>query len=866
MGLSYLADWAWTGERFEADVVLDVEDGVLTRVAAGEAAPTGAVHLVGATLPGLANAHSHAFHRALRGRTHDGAGDFWTWRERMYAVAACLDPDSYERLATACFAEMALAGITVVGEFHYLHHGPGGAPYDDPNAMAEALRSAAAAAGIRLTLLDTLYLTAGFAGEPLDQAQERFSDGDVERWAARVEALHGGWRNDDRARVGVGVHSVRAVDPASMKAAAAFSSSGRLPLHVHLSEQPAENDACQDAHGCSPAELLAANGVLGPFTTAVHATHVTAADLDLLAAEGCAVCLCPTTERDLADGVGPAWAMAEQGIPLAVGSDSQAVIDLFEEVRAIELDERLVHRERGGLSAEALLAAATEDGAEALGWPEAGRLAEGRLADLTTIGLDSVRLAGSARDASALAAAVVFSATPADVARGRRRRRAGGAERASSPRRRRARTARAQHRRARGVVDVAAQLITNIGRLFTSTSDGVHTDVDVLVDDGRIAWIGRSGGRPPIEPEESVDVEDALVTPGLIDAHSHPVYAGDRMAEIAMRSAGASYTDIVAAGGGIRSTVEATREASREELAWLVDARLASWLAQGTTTVEAKTGYHLERDGELMAVRLLADMARSSRLPRVEVTFLGAHDVGPEYAGRADDYIEQVAAWCPDAAAAGARFVDVFCDAGYFSSDQARRVLDAGVAAGLRARVHADELARSGGSELAAEVGAVSADHLLVRRGGRGQSAGRGRGGGDAVPGDRAGHAPGPPGPAAARPWNHPCPRQRSQPRAVGHDEHEPHRRAGRPRARALGGRGVGRGHRRRRRGRRRTGPWHRRRRPGRRPGRVGRRTRGRVRLAARPDAAVGVEGWPGFGERAKRAHLRARERQRPAR
>ncbi len=256
-------------------------------------------------------------------------------------------------------------------------------------------------------------------------------------------------------------------------------------------------------------------------------------------------------------------------------------------------------------------------------------------------------------------------------------------------------------------------LVTNIGRLFTSTAAGVLTDVAVLVDHERIAWIGRSDERPPIEPGETVDVEDALVTPGLIDAHSHPVYAGDRLAEIAMRSAGATYGDIVAAGGGIRSTVTATREASREELAWLVEARLASWLAQGTTTVEAKTGYHLERHGELTAVRLLAQMARSPRLPRVEVTLLGAHDVGPEHEGRADGYIDEVAAWCPEAAGAGARFVDVFCDVGYFSPAQARRVLAAGAAAGLRARVHADELARSGGSALAAEVGAVSADHLL---------------------------------------------------------------------------------------------------------------------------------------------------------
>jgi formiminoglutamate deiminase len=415
VAVTFHTEWAWTGDRFEPDVVIEVDLGRITRVGPGEPAPDGAVHLSGATLPGLANAHSHAFHRALRGRTHAGAGDFWSWRAQMYRVAGHLDPERYERLATACFAEMALAGITVVAEFHYLHHGPGGEPYDDPNAMAESLRSAAATAGVRLTLLDTLYLRSGFDDAPLDSVQQRFSDGDADEWAARVEGLRSAWDGEDRARVGVAVHSVRAVDVDSMAAVGALATSARLPLHVHLSEQTAENDACQFAHGRSPTELLDEHGVLGPFTTAVHATHVSADDLDRLAAGGCAVCLCPTTERDLADGVGPAWVMAEQGIPLALGSDSQAVIDLFEEARAVELHERLVHRERGGLSAEALLAAATEDGAEAVGWPEAGRIAVGAAADLVTVGLDSVRLAGAADDAAILPAAIVFSATAADV-------------------------------------------------------------------------------------------------------------------------------------------------------------------------------------------------------------------------------------------------------------------------------------------------------------------------------------------------------------------------------------------------------------------------------------------------------------------
>jgi formiminoglutamate deiminase len=415
MAVTYACDWAWTGDGFERDVTIEVEDGTISRVAAGDAAGESAVRLRGATLPGLANVHSHAFHRALRGRTQFGAGDFWTWRELMYAVAARLDPERYERLATACFAEMALAGVTVVGEFHYLHHGTGGASYGEPNAMGEAVRRAAAAAGMRLTLLDTLYLRSGFGDDPLDPVQERFSDGDAERWAERVGALASGWQDDDRSRVGAAVHSVRAVDVKSMEVAAALATSHRMPLHAHVSEQPAENDACRSAHGCSPSRLLADHGVLGPFTTAVHATHVDADDLDLLAAEGCAVCLCPTTERDLADGVGPAWDMAERGIPLSVGSDSHAVIDLFEEARAIELDERLVRFERGGIAAEALMSALTDDGAEALGWPETGRLAAGRLADFVTVGLDGVRLAGAADHARSLAAAIVFAATAADV-------------------------------------------------------------------------------------------------------------------------------------------------------------------------------------------------------------------------------------------------------------------------------------------------------------------------------------------------------------------------------------------------------------------------------------------------------------------
>jgi formiminoglutamate deiminase len=389
-------------------VLVEVEGERIAKLTAGADPPAGATRLAGVTVPGLANGHSHAFHRALRGRTHRAGGDFWSWRELMYRVAGTLDPDAYLELATAAYAEMALAGICAVGEFHYLHHDPAGRPYADPNAMGEALVEAAGRAGIRLTLIDTCYLRAGLDGRPLAGPQVRFGDGDALAWAERAGAL----RERPGVRVAAGIHSVRAVDEAAMAAVAAWAAGRDAPLHLHLSEQPAENQACLAATGRTPAALAGSAGVLGPRTTAVHATHLGGEDVALLGATGTAVCLCPTTERDLADGVGPAAALAAAGSPLCLGSDSNAVVDLFEEARAVELDERLASGRRGHHRPEDLLAAATGSGMAALGW-DAGRLAPGRLADLVTVGLDSVRLAGS-RPAEA-PDQLVFAATAADV-------------------------------------------------------------------------------------------------------------------------------------------------------------------------------------------------------------------------------------------------------------------------------------------------------------------------------------------------------------------------------------------------------------------------------------------------------------------
>ncbi|WP_432122832.1 formimidoylglutamate deiminase [Streptomyces sp. S1] len=406
---TYWLEHAWIDPVVEPGVALEVADGRITSVRTGvEAPPPGAEVLRGLTIPGLANAHSHAFHRALRGTVQVGSGTFWTWRDTMYKVAQRLTPDSYFALARAVYAEMALAGITSVGEFHYLHHAPGGTPYADPNAMGEALIAAAAEAGIRITLLDTAYLSSGF-GAPPEHHQLRFTDDTADAWAERVSAL----KERDGVRIGAAIHSVRAV-PADQLATVADWARGReAPLHVHLSEQTAENDACLAAHGLTPTQLLAEHGVLGPRTTGVHNTHLTPGDITLLGSSSTGTCMCPTTERDLADGIGPAVDLQRAGSPLSLGSDSHAVVDILEEARAMELNERLRTHIRGHWTAAALLRAATADGHAALGLREAGELTPGALADFTTIALDSVRTAGPAPRLAAETA--VFAASAADV-------------------------------------------------------------------------------------------------------------------------------------------------------------------------------------------------------------------------------------------------------------------------------------------------------------------------------------------------------------------------------------------------------------------------------------------------------------------
>ena len=347
-------------------------------------------------LPGLANAHSHAFHRALRGRTHDDGGNFWTWRDAMYAVTHRLDPETYHALARAVFAEMLLAGYTPWGSSTTCTTPPGGRRYDDPNVMGKALLSAAREAGIRITLLDTCYLAGGLTAGghlPLDEVQQRFCDGTRRRLggaggrplrtttrpgSARPCTRCGPCRRDDLAAVGE------------------FAARDGRPLHVHLSEQPGENLACEGFYGCSPTELLAGEGLLGADDDGrARDPPVRQGRRAARPAARTTACFCPTTERDLADGIGPARRLHDAGVRLALGSDQQAVIDPFEELRGVEMHERLeslrarpVRRGRPARHGHAL------NGYRSLGWDDGGLIAKGHLADLVAVRLDSPRTAG----------------------------------------------------------------------------------------------------------------------------------------------------------------------------------------------------------------------------------------------------------------------------------------------------------------------------------------------------------------------------------------------------------------------------------------------------------------------------------------
>ncbi|WP_211197655.1 formimidoylglutamate deiminase [Pyrinomonas methylaliphatogenes] len=433
--MAWLADLVYVNGRFERSLAL-VCDRRGRVVQLTRSLPDG-VHVVRlrgrVILPGLVNAHSHAFHRALRARTERRTAErdsFWTWREMMYELAARLGPEELRAISRMAFLEMALGGVSTVGEFHYLHHAPEGTPYDEPVLLAKVVIRAALDVGLRVSLLHALYMRAGF-DRALDKRQRRFVHEDVETYFEGVKALRREFRDEERVRVGVAPHSVRAVPREALREVAKFAAHERLPVHMHVAEQPAEIEACLQEYGHTPVRLLAEEGMLNERFTAIHAIHIDEDEARLLGEAKAHVCACPTTERNLGDGIVAADTLLRHGARIALGTDSHAQIDLFEDARELELNLRLKRLGRallapamkdernsaigsgGGDESEGeslatrLFAAATENGASSLGC-EAGRLAAGAWADFFTMDLNDPAIVGA--DDSSLLAHIVFAA------------------------------------------------------------------------------------------------------------------------------------------------------------------------------------------------------------------------------------------------------------------------------------------------------------------------------------------------------------------------------------------------------------------------------------------------------------------------
>lgn len=305
-----------------------------------------------ASLPAMANTHSHAFQLDLRGVGERQArgDDFWSWRTEMYRLAGAHDPDSMREVAERAYRQMAAAGYGSVGEFQYVHHRPDGRPYQDPNAMALVLAQAALDAGLEIVLIPAAYHRAG-PGRPATPEQTRFCDPDVETFLSRVEGLRQWADGRPGVSVGVAAHSVRAVPASWIEAIAAYSERRRLVRHVHACEQHRELEECRLEYDCSPIELLERCGFLGPSAGVVHAIHVSERDVELLASSGSTVISCPTTEGNLGDGYLPALRYRDAGVALAIGTDSQVRIDPFEELRELETGARREGQTRFGLLA-----------------------------------------------------------------------------------------------------------------------------------------------------------------------------------------------------------------------------------------------------------------------------------------------------------------------------------------------------------------------------------------------------------------------------------------------------------------------------------------------------------------------------------
>ena len=432
--IAWLPDFVYTGGRFEGGRALVCDSaGIVVRVVRVEELQNERqIRLANrAMLPGMVNAHSHAFQRVLRGRTEYRTGErdsCWTWREMMYSAATRLTPEDVYDASRMAFLEMALSGITAVGEFHYLHHGPDGKPYDDPNLLAKEVVRAAGDVGLRIALLRVAYVRSGFRTDP-NPKQVRFIEADADVYVRRLEKLSRDLKTGPgphaSAWTGVAPHSVRAVPIRDLSEIVVYANQQDLKIHMHVAEQPAEVSACVEEYGRTPVALLETEGLLNDNFTAVHAIHVTPKAIPGFAKTGAMVCACPTTERNLGDGVVPADEYLKQGVPICLGTDSHAQIDPFEEARELEYHLRLQKMERAVLNsesqvpglrsqdiAETLFDCATVNGARSIGSPN-GTLDAGKPADFFTVDLNDPSIAGASADD--LLSSIVFSASRAAV-------------------------------------------------------------------------------------------------------------------------------------------------------------------------------------------------------------------------------------------------------------------------------------------------------------------------------------------------------------------------------------------------------------------------------------------------------------------
>jgi formimidoylglutamate deiminase len=385
----YNPELAWLGGLFAANTSITVEDGTIVEIGDGDGSDKGAF------LPGFVNAHSHAFQRGLRGRGEhfeEGADTFWSWREEMYQLVDELSVSDFRSLCINSFSEMRSAGITTVGEFHYLHH-----DQEADYAMDQAVLDAANEVGIRIVLLHGFYAHGGF-GASTSCGQKRFETHCIDAWWKQLDDLANSV-DGNMQRVGTVAHSVRAVDLESIQGIALGSIQRGMPMHIHLEEQRQEIEACLEAHGVTPMALLNDAIEVSPMVTAIHCTHTAPADMEQWLSTGGNVCLCPLTEANLADGVCAMHRIVKQGGCISLGTDSNARISMLEEMRWMEYAQRLTREERGvcvdldGNMANFLLDAATINGARSLG-VQVGKIEVGKLADFAVLDLQHIQLHG----------------------------------------------------------------------------------------------------------------------------------------------------------------------------------------------------------------------------------------------------------------------------------------------------------------------------------------------------------------------------------------------------------------------------------------------------------------------------------------